>query len=150
MQHLIAQSCLTLCDTMDCSSPGSSVRGDSPGKNTRVGCHFLLQGLFPTQGAACPSSSLDDTAFLLGPQSRGSTLHWLHAAARVFLPISRVWEAPPPSASAMVSIKRRELFQSYLQSAWSFVGWRDGRGREGSSVGEMQMISAQERPGSHR
>ena len=27
---------------MDCSSPGSSVRGDSPGKNTRVGCHFLL------------------------------------------------------------------------------------------------------------
>ena len=27
---------------MDCSSPGSSVRGDSPGKNTRGGCHFLL------------------------------------------------------------------------------------------------------------
>ena len=23
---------------------------DSPGKNTRVGCHFLLQGMFPTQG----------------------------------------------------------------------------------------------------
>ena len=23
----------------------------SPGKNTRVGCHFLLQGLFPTQGS---------------------------------------------------------------------------------------------------
>ena len=22
---------------------------DSPGKNTRVGCHFLLQGIFPTQ-----------------------------------------------------------------------------------------------------
>ena len=40
------QSCLTLCDPMDCSLPGSSVH-DSPGKNTRVGCHFLLQGLFP-------------------------------------------------------------------------------------------------------
>ena len=24
---------------------------DSPGKNTRVGCHFLLQGIFPTQGS---------------------------------------------------------------------------------------------------
>ena len=24
--------------------------GDSPGKNTGVGCHFLLQGIFPTQG----------------------------------------------------------------------------------------------------
>ena len=30
--------------------PGSSVHGDSPGKNTGVGCHFLLQGIFPNQG----------------------------------------------------------------------------------------------------
>ena len=29
---------------------GSSVHGDSPGKNTGVGCHALLQGIFPTQG----------------------------------------------------------------------------------------------------
>ena len=35
---------------MDCSLPGSSVHGDSPGKNTGVGCHGLLQGIFPTQG----------------------------------------------------------------------------------------------------
>ena len=35
---------------MDCSLPGSSVHGDSPGKNTGVGCHSLLQGIFPTQG----------------------------------------------------------------------------------------------------
>ena len=35
---------------MDCSLPGSSVHGDSPGKNTGVGCHALLQGIFPTQG----------------------------------------------------------------------------------------------------
>ena len=34
---------------MDCSPPGSSVHGDSPGKNTGVGCHALLQGIFPTQ-----------------------------------------------------------------------------------------------------
>ena len=36
---------------MDCSPPGSSVRGDSPGRNTGVGCHFLLQGIFPTWGS---------------------------------------------------------------------------------------------------
>ena len=36
------------CDPMDYSPPGSSVHGDSPGKNTRVGCHALLQGIFPT------------------------------------------------------------------------------------------------------
>ena len=48
---LVAQSCLTLCDLMDCSLPGSSVHGDSPGKNIGVGCHALLQGIFPTQGS---------------------------------------------------------------------------------------------------
>ena len=36
------QACLTLCDPMDGSPPSSSPR-DSPGKNTGVGCHFLLQ-----------------------------------------------------------------------------------------------------------
>ena len=47
----VTQSCLTLCDTVDCSLPGSSLQGiDSPGKSTGVGCHFLLQGTFPTQG----------------------------------------------------------------------------------------------------
>ena len=30
--------------------PDSSVHGDSPGKNTGVGCHGLLQGVFPTEG----------------------------------------------------------------------------------------------------
>ena len=35
---------------MDCGPPDSSVHGDSPGKSTGVGCHFLLQGIFPTQG----------------------------------------------------------------------------------------------------
>ena len=37
---------------MDCSPPGSSVHGDSPGKNTGVGCRDLLQGIFPTQGSS--------------------------------------------------------------------------------------------------
>ena len=37
------QSCLTLCDSMDGSLPGSSVHGNSPGKNTGVGCRALLQ-----------------------------------------------------------------------------------------------------------
>ena len=47
---LVAQSCPTLCDPLDCSLPGSSVRGDFPGKNIGVGRHALLQGIFPTQG----------------------------------------------------------------------------------------------------
>ena len=41
--------CLTRCNPVDCSPPSSSVHEDSPGKDTRVGCHALLQGIFPTQ-----------------------------------------------------------------------------------------------------
>ena len=51
-------SCLTLCNPMDCSPPGSSVHGISPGKNTGVGCHFLLQGIFLTQGLSMRLLSL--------------------------------------------------------------------------------------------
>ena len=36
---------------MHCSPSGSSVHGDCPGKNIEVGCHDLLQGIFPTQGS---------------------------------------------------------------------------------------------------
>ena len=43
--------CLTLWNPVDCSPPGSSVHGDSPGKNTRVGCHTLLCEIFPNQGS---------------------------------------------------------------------------------------------------
>ena len=37
------QSCPTLCDPIDSSPPGSLNPWESPGKNTGVGCHFLLQ-----------------------------------------------------------------------------------------------------------
>ena len=47
---LVTQLCPTLCDPMDCSPPGSPLHGDSPGKTTGVGCHALLQWIFPTQG----------------------------------------------------------------------------------------------------
>ena len=47
---LVAQLCPTPCNPMDYSLPDSSVRGDSPGKNTGVGSPALLQGIFPTQG----------------------------------------------------------------------------------------------------
>ena len=45
------QVCLTLLDPEDYSLPGSSVSGDSLGKNTGVGCRALLHGIFLTQGS---------------------------------------------------------------------------------------------------
>ena len=47
----VARLCLSLFDPMDSSPPGSSVHGDSPGKNTGVDCHDLLQVIFPSQGS---------------------------------------------------------------------------------------------------
>ena len=48
----VTQSCLTLCDPVDCSPSGSSVHRIFPAMNTGgVGCHFLLQGTFPAQGS---------------------------------------------------------------------------------------------------
>ena len=46
---LVIQSCLILCNSMNCSLPSFSVHGDSPGKNIGVDWHALLQGIFPSQ-----------------------------------------------------------------------------------------------------
>ena len=40
-----------LCDPVDCSPTRLLHPWDSPGKNTGVSCHFLLQGILPTQGS---------------------------------------------------------------------------------------------------
>ena len=49
---LVPQSCLTLCDPHGLEPTSSSVHGDSPSKNTGVGSHALLQGIFPAQGSS--------------------------------------------------------------------------------------------------
>ena len=51
MSVLAIQLYLNLCKATDSSPPGSSVHGDSLGKETGVGCHALLQGIFLTQGS---------------------------------------------------------------------------------------------------
>ena len=50
--HLkLLQSCPTLCNPMIGSPPSFFGTWDSPGKNSGVGCCFLLQGIVPTQGS---------------------------------------------------------------------------------------------------
>ena len=44
----VVKSCPTLCDPMDSSLPSSTVHGIF---QARMGCHFLLQGIFPIQGS---------------------------------------------------------------------------------------------------
>ena len=47
--YSVAQNCPILCNPMDCHPPGPSVHEIFPSKNIGLGCHFLLQGIFPTQ-----------------------------------------------------------------------------------------------------
>ena len=48
---LVAKLCLTLCDPMNCSVPGSSVHGISQ-QEYWGGLPFPSPGVFPTQGSA--------------------------------------------------------------------------------------------------
>ena len=74
---LIAQLCPTFCDPMDCSPPGSSIHGDSPGKKTGVGCHALLQGIFLNQGSNPGLPHCRQTLYYLSHQGSPRILEWV-------------------------------------------------------------------------
>ena len=71
---LVSQSCLTLCDSMDYSPLCSSVHGISQGKNIGVGCHFLLQGIFPPRDWTC-ISCIAGKFFTTGPTGKPREEH---------------------------------------------------------------------------
>ena len=73
---------------MDCSPPGSSVHGDFPGKNTGVGCHTLLQGIFLTRELISYFSPLAVGSLPLGPSGKPNTL--LQQVAVVLQSLSHV------------------------------------------------------------
>ena len=74
---LVPHLCLTLWDPMDCSLLGSCVRGDSAGKNTGVGSHALLQGIFPTQGLNSGLPNFRQIIYHLSHQGRPWILEWI-------------------------------------------------------------------------
>ena len=73
---LDAELCLTLFRPMDCSPPGSSGPG-FPRKNTGVDCHFLLQGIFPTQGWKHGLLHCRWILYQLSYQGKPGSLAWL-------------------------------------------------------------------------
>ena len=74
---LAAQQCPTLCDPMDFNPPGSSVLGDSPSKNTGVGFHALLQGIFATQGLSPGVLHFRQILYPLSHQGSPRILDWV-------------------------------------------------------------------------
>ena len=79
------QSCPTLCDPID-GSPLGSCPWDSPGKNTGVGCHFLLQCMKVKSESEVAQSrpNLSDPMDCSPP---GSSVHGIFQA--------RVWSGVP-------------------------------------------------------
>ena len=74
---LVTLLCLTLCDAMHCSPPGSSVPGNSPGKNIGVGCHALLQGIFTIQGSNPGLSHCGQILYHLSRRGSPRILEWV-------------------------------------------------------------------------
>ena len=62
---------------MDCSLRGSSDHADSPGKNTGVGCHVLLQGIIPTQGLNPGLRHCRQILYCLSHQGIPRVLEWV-------------------------------------------------------------------------
>ena len=74
---LVTQSRLIACDPTYCSLLGSSVHGDSPGKNTGVSCHALFQGIFPTQGSNSGLPHCRRILYWLNHQGSPRILEWV-------------------------------------------------------------------------
>ena len=72
------QSCLTLCDAIDGSPPGSRP-WDSPGKNTGVGCHFLLQCM-KVKSESEVAQSCPTLSNLMDCSLPGSSIHGIFQA----------------------------------------------------------------------
>ena len=71
-------SCVWLCATLWTITRWLLCPWDSPGKNTGMGCHFLLQGMFLTQGSNSPLLHLLPCRQILYPWAIGETqIFWL-------------------------------------------------------------------------
>ena len=87
----VAQSCPTLCDPVNCNLPGSSVHGILQAR-TGVGCHFLLQGILPTQGL---NPDL--------PRSKRLLISWLESPSVLILELPKIKSDTVSTVSPSIS-----------------------------------------------
>ena len=73
---LVSQSCPTLCNPMDYNTIVSYVHADSPGKNTGVGYHALLQGVLPKSIIEPRSPTLQVASLLTEPSGNQLKTHF--------------------------------------------------------------------------
>ena len=74
---LVTQLCPTVCNPLDCSMPGSSVHGDSPGKNTWSGLPCPPPGDLPNVGIEPRSHALQVNSLLYEPPGKPPKVRYL-------------------------------------------------------------------------
>ena len=119
----VTQSRPTLCNSMDCSLPGSSIHGIFPGKNTGVGSRFPLQEIFLTQGLNLGLPHCRQTLYC--PSHRGS-------------PLSRNQKQKAlQGCFQKMDLKHGSHIASSFISTWCFFfsDWRGGRRGAGGRAG---------------
>ena len=113
------QSCLTLCDPIDGSPPRLPRPWDSPGKNTGVGCHFLLQCMKVKSEVAQSFPTLSDPmdCSLLGSSVHGifraRVLEWdaIAFSIKMLSDMLTFHRVLLPSAKLSLCLKKRMLFE---------------------------------------
>ena len=115
MLCLVAHLHPNLCDPVDWSPPGSSVHANSPGKNTGMGCHAHLQGIFLTQASNPGLPHCRHILYSLSYQGSPRTLEW------VTYPFSR--ESSQPMNWAGVSCFAGRFFTRWATREASKLRW---------------------------
>ena len=135
----VAQSYLTLRDTMDWSPPGSSARGISqqehwsvtpwtvarqappsvgfPSKNTGVGCHFLLQGIYRTQGSnlnLCVSCTGKRILYHEVPPGKPSQINTVNKSPLFFTPLPRRENKLARNSVRKFPLKKKKGYRIYI------------------------------------
>ena len=126
---LVAQSCPTLHNPLDCSPPSSSIHGDSPGKNTGVGCYILLQGTFPTQGSNLGLPHCRQTLYHLSHQ--GSPYKCVDGKIKIMIAKSLqqrslTFEVHPQFILGRNCLRNLVVSASVLHVSWVKAGYLQG------------------------
>ena len=124
------QSCLTLCDAMDCSRPGSSVRGILQANSFFLSscCHFFLQRIFLTQGSNAHLLHLlnwqANSLPLHHLSSPGNSLHSNYLSNYLDLDLTTPNTGPDQCLSFCTTWSKpgsNILFGSFIFLSWSFL-----------------------------
>ena len=113
----LTQSYLTLCDPVDPCPPGSSVHGDSPGKNIAGGCHALLQGIFPTQGSNPGLPHCRWILYHLSHQGSPGILEWAAYPFSKWMSWPRNWTSISSSTGRFLTSLPRKPHQRHYTTA---------------------------------